>query len=241
MSIFEQSKGEDGCRHGVITTKSGSVHTPFFMPDATRAAVRGISAAELPAAGIGALVVNTYHLMLQPGAALVKAAGGIHQFMDWQAPVLSDSGGYQVYSLIHRNKEMGKITEEGAEFKSVLDGSKHLLTPERSIEIQFDLGVDMIVCLDDPRPNNASFSEFEEAVHRTTRWAKRCREEYDRQIIARGYSDATRPLLFSVVQGGIFPELRRRSATELAQIGFDGFGFGGRHIDDDGKIGRAHV
>ena len=113
-------------RRGELRTPAGSVTTPFFMPDATRASVRGITPEEIGAAGIGALVVNTYHLMLQPGEALVAKAGGIHRFMGWDGPTLSDSGGYQVYSLIHRNPEMGRITEDGAEFKSVLDGSKHL-------------------------------------------------------------------------------------------------------------------
>jgi len=215
---------------------TGEIRTPFFMPDATRAAVRGTDAQEIARAGIGALVVNTYHLMLQPGEGLVARAGGIHRFMGWDGPILSDSGGYQVYSLIHRNPEMGKITEEGAEFKSVIDGSKHLLTPERAIAIQFDLGVDMMVVLDDPRPNDAPEAEISEAVERTIRWAKRCREEYDRQLSARNVSEEKRPLLFGVVQGGLFPALRTRCAEGLRDIGFDGYGFGGRHIDMDGNF-----
>lgn len=206
------------------------------MPDATRGSVRGVTPGEIRAAGIGALVVNTYHLMLQPGEALVKRAEGVHKFMGWDGPVLSDSGGYQVYSLIHRNPEMGTITEEGAEFKSVLDGSKHLLTPERAIQIQFDLGVDMMVCLDDPRPNDVSLVEASEAVDRTLRWAKRCKEEYTKQVALRGLTDTERPLLFGVVQGGVFPELRKRCASELVAIGFDGYGFGGRHVDGEGEF-----
>lgn len=221
-------------RRGELRTPAGSVTTPFFMPDATRASVRGITPEEIGAAGIGALVVNTYHLMLQPGEALVAKAGGIHRFMGWDGPTLSDSGGYQVYSLIHRNPEMGRITEDGAEFKSVLDGSKHLLTPERAIRIQFDLGVDMMVCLDDPRPNGVPESEATEAVERTIRWAKRCKEEYDRQVVERGLTDENRPLLFGVVQGGMFVGLREHCARELALIGFDGYGFGGRHVDEEG-------
>jgi queuine tRNA-ribosyltransferase len=230
------------------------------MPDATRAAVRGVTPDEIKKSGITALVVNTYHLMLQPGEALIKKAtvparhtspacssyassvaggrsdsgGGIHVFMGWDGPVLSDSGGYQVYSLIHRNPEMGRITEEGAEFKSVLDGSKHLLTPERAIQIQFDLGVDMMVCLDDPRPNSASEIEVAEAVERTLRWAARCKAEYDRQVAERGLTDEIKPLLFGVVQGGMFVGLREHCAQGLAEIGFDGYGFGGRHIDEEG-------
>ncbi len=206
------------------------------MPDATRAAVRGTTTTEIAEAGIGSIVVNTYHLMLQPGAELIRKAGGIHRFMGWDGPILSDSGGYQVYSLIHRNPELGKITEEGAEFRSVIDGSKHLLTPEHAIAIQFDLGVDMMVVLDDPRPNDAPEGEIAEAVERTIRWAKRCREEYDRQIATRGLSENDRPLLFGVVQGGMFIELRTRCAEGLREIGFDGYGFGGRHIDEEGNF-----
>lgn len=230
-----EGKTEEG-RTGLLQTRNGAMPTPFFMPDATRGSIRGVSGEELDAVGIGAMVVNTYHLMLQPGPEYIRDAGGIHRFMGWDKPLLSDSGGYQVYSLIHKNPEMGRITEEGAEFRSVLDGSKHLLTPERAIAIQFDLGVDMMVVLDDPRPNDAPEGEIAEAVERTIRWAKRCKAEYERQIAERGQDDATRPLLFGVVQGGMHRELRRRCAEELAEIGFDGYGFGGRHVDETGAF-----
>ncbi len=223
-------------RVGHIQIRKGSLATPFFMPDATRATVRGLTPDDLSRVGVSALVVNTYHLMLQPGEALVRDAGDVHAFMDWPHPVLSDSGGYQVYSLIHKNPELGRITEEGAEFRSVLDGSKHLLTPERSIQIQFDLGVDMMVVLDDPRPNDAPEADIVAAVDRTLRWAKRCREEYDRQVLARGLDDHTRPLIFGVVQGGKMLSERKRCAEGLVAIGFDGYGLGGRHIDTDGTF-----
>jgi queuine tRNA-ribosyltransferase len=206
------------------------------MPDATRASVRGVAASEVKGSGIEALVVNTYHLFLQPGEALIEKSGGIHRFMDWDGPILSDSGGYQVYSLVHRNSDMGEITEEGVAFKSVLDGSRHLLTPERAIQIQFSLGVDMMVCLDDPRPNDVSEEEAHLAVERTLRWAKRCKVEYEKQIIERGLNDRVRPLLFGVVQGGLFVSLREKCADGLVGIGFDGYGFGGRHIDDEGNF-----
>lgn len=223
-------------RQGSLLTPHGTLSTPFFMPDATRASVRGLSSSQLQQLGLEALVVNTYHLMLEPGSERISAAGGIHQFMDWPHPVLSDSGGYQVFSLIHKHPELGRITETGAEFRSVLDGSKHLLTPERSIEIQFELGVDMMVCLDDPRPNDVSESEMTESVERTIRWAKRSREEYDRQILARGLTETTRPLLFGVVQGGLIPALRQYCAAELTKLNFDGYGFGGRHVDSAGNF-----
>ena len=232
--LFEKSIAAG--RIGELATRNRAIKTPFFMPDATRASVRGVSREDLETSGIGAVVVNTYHLMLQPGADFMREAGGAHRFMRWDGPVLSDSGGYQVYSLIHRNPEMGRITEEGAEFRSVLDGSKHMLTPERAIAIQFDLGVDMMVCLDDPRPNDVSEEEMEASVERTIRWAKRCREEYDRQVSERGLDDASRPLLFGVVQGGKDIGLRKRCAKGLSDIGFDGYGFGGRHMDADGMF-----
>ncbi|MFZ1719895.1 MAG: tRNA guanosine(34) transglycosylase Tgt, partial [Candidatus Moraniibacteriota bacterium] len=234
--IFHIEKQTDGARTGSLTTRSGVLHTPFFMPDATRASVRGVTTDEVKESGIEALVVNTYHLFLQPGEDLIKKSGGIHRFMHWDGPILSDSGGYQVYSLIHQNPEMGRITEEGAEFKSIFDGSKHLLTPERAIQIQFDLGVDMMVCLDDPRPNDASEEEVKLAVERTLRWADRCKIEFEKQTRERGMTDENRPLLFSVVQGGLFVSLRKKCAEGLVEIGFDGYGFGGRHIDEDGNF-----
>ena len=191
-------------RRGTLVTRAGDIRTPFFMPDATRASVRGISAGDLGTSGIEALVVNTYHLMLQPGADFMKDVGTVHRFMNWNAPIL---------------------------------------TPERAIKIQFDLGTDMMVCLDDPRPNDVPLGEMTASVERTIRWAARCREEYDRQVAARGLDDAihpnveggrARPLLFGVVQGGTSVELRRHCAEELAKIGFDGYGFGGRHVDAAG-------
>jgi queuine tRNA-ribosyltransferase len=236
MTLWKKQDHHGQARTGEIMTRKGSLRTPFFMPDATRASVRGLTSEDLETIGIEALVVNTYHLFLAPGEALIKEAGGIHTFMHWSRPVLSDSGGYQVYSLIHKNPDLGKITEDGAEFRSVLDGSKHLLTPERAIQIQFDLGVDMMVCLDDPRPNDASEKEIVLAVNRTIRWAKRCKDEYTRQIMVRGLDDSTRPLLFGVVQGGMIVEERQRCAEGLVAIGFDGYGLGGRHVDMKGKF-----
>ena len=234
--MFQIEKKRDGERYGSLTTRNGVLRTPFFMPDATRAAVRGMTSDEISLSGIAAICVNTYHLFLQPGEALIKNSGGIHQFMHWDGPVLSDSGGYQVFSLIHKNPEMGKITEDGAEFKSIFDGSKHLLTPERAIQIQFDLGVDMMVCLDDPRPNDAPEEEVASAVERTLRWAARCKIEFEKQVRDRELDDASRPLLFSVVQGGMFVPLRKKCAEGLSEIGFDGYGFGGRHIDEEGNF-----
>ncbi|MBP7811801.1 MAG: tRNA guanosine(34) transglycosylase Tgt [Candidatus Moranbacteria bacterium] len=241
--MFEKTILSGGGRVGKLTTRKGVLTTPFFMPDATRASVRGLAVSDIQETGTLAMVVNTYHLYLQPGIELIKktqkegeSVGDVHAFMGWNGPLLSDSGGYQIYSLIHKHAEMGRISDEGAEFRSVLDGSKHLITPERAIAIQFDLGTDMIVCLDDPRPNDATREEIVKAVDRTLQWAERCRAEFDRQCEMRSFDETTRPLLFSVVQGGMYVDERQRCAHGLASIGFDGYGFGGRHIDDEGNF-----
>jgi queuine tRNA-ribosyltransferase len=223
-------------RVGKLHTRKGDVQTPFFMPDATRASVRGLTRGQLLDHGIFPMVVNTYHLMLQPTAAYLDFCGGVHKFMNWDGPLLSDSGGYQVYSLIHKNASLGKITEDGAHFKSVLDGSLHTLTPARAIELQFQIGTDMMVVLDDPRPPHVSRSEHEDAVERTIRWAKECKDVFDEHCRLRGFDEGSRPLLFSVVQGGPYVDLREKCARALSDIQFDGYGFGGRHIDDGGRF-----
>ncbi len=223
-------------RQGTISTPHGRLHTPYFMPDATRGAVKHLTVAELDQAKIPALVVNTFHLYLRPGAALIKKAGGIHRLMNYPHPLLSDSGGFQVFSLIHRQPGAGNITDERAQFKSPLDGRLHELTPEKSIQIQFDLGVDMMVCLDDCPPNEFSRPDLEKAVARTIAWARRCRQEYDKQIKKRRLTKEQRPLLFAVVQGGGEIDLREYCAAELVKIGFDGYGFGARPVDEAGNF-----
>ena len=233
-SHFEVTESNTFGRRGKLRTKNGVLETPFFMPDATRASVRGVEWNALRSSGIEALVVNTYHLMLAPGSSLIRSAGGIHGFMNWDGPVLSDSGGYQVYSLIHRHPDMGNISEEGAVFRSPVNGSRHLLTPEMAIDIQFDLGVDMMVCLDDPRPNDAPPAELRKAVDRTLRWARRCKQRYEFRMNECALRE--RPLLFSVVQGGLDTNLRQECAEELSAIGFDGYGFGARHVDMEGNF-----
>lgn len=224
----------DTGRRGILRTAHGEIRTPFFMPDATMAAVRGISSGDVRTLGIEAVVVNTYHLLLRPGSAGIARMGGVHRFMNWTGPILSDSGGYQVYSLIHRHPDCGSVSEDGAEFRSPIDGSKHLLTPEQSIDIQCDLGVDMMVCLDDPRPNDAPHTELVEAVERTIRWARRCKDRYEERV--RDVPDDRRPLLFGVIQGGMDLDLRRRCTEALVDIGCDGYGFGARHLDGEGNF-----
>ncbi|OGG98635.1 hypothetical protein A3E04_03755 [Candidatus Kuenenbacteria bacterium RIFCSPHIGHO2_12_FULL_42_14] len=226
-------------RRKIIATPHGKISTPFFMPDATQGAVKLIESAKIKTIGVPAMVVNTLHLYLQPGLHIIKKASGIHQFMNWPGPLLSDSGGYQVFSLIYKTKgRAGKVYEDKVVFRSPIDGSRHELTPEKSIQIQFALGTDMLVCLDDVRPNDTDRGEAEAAVERTLKWARRCKKEYEKKVKSQKskVKNYNRPLLFGVVQGGVFPDLRQHCAEELVKIGFDGLGFGARPIDEQGKF-----
>ncbi len=220
-----------------IKTKHGDLQTPFFMPDATRAGVRSLPMEHISKAGIEALCMNTYHLMLRPGVETIKKAGGLHALSGWAGPILTDSGGYQVFSLIHKNPKLGKVTEEGAKFRDVYSGDWRMLTPELSVQIQCDLGVDMMVILDDVRPNDRSKQELDDAVERTVRWAQRAWAEYQKQHKERKWTDETKPKIFAVVQGGPYLDLRQKCIDGLLQAGeWDGFGFGGLHIDESGKM-----
>ncbi len=229
-------KNKSGIRLGRLKTAHGLLETPFYMPDATRGFIKLTTNDEVKKTGTKALVVNTFHLYLQPGIKIIEAAGGLHKFMNWSGPLLSDSGGFQVFSLIHKNAKLGKIKDDKVIFKSPLDGSMHELSPEKSIQIQFALGVDMMVCLDDCPPNEFSRPDLELAVARTISWAKRCKAEYLRQIKKRKLNGAKRPLLFAVIQGGAELDLREYCTKELVKIGFDGYGFGARPIDAQGKF-----
>lgn len=210
------------------------VNLPVFCPDATRGVLRAVDSVDIKGAGIQGLIVNTYHLMVAPGTDTLKESSGINELMNWPGLTISDSGGFQVYSLIHRKSSLGKITDDGVNFN--LDGEKHSLTPESCIQVQFDIGADIMICLDDCADQTLSEAEMIKSVDRTIAWAKRCRAEFDKQVKARKLTDATRPLLFAVVQGGNYIDQRRRCAEELTKIGFDGFGFGGWPIGEDGKL-----
>jgi queuine tRNA-ribosyltransferase len=234
--MFEIIKKIDNLRIGKLKTKSGEIETPFFMPDATRGFIKLLDNNDLNDIGMGPMVVNTYHLYLNPGIEIIRKAQGIHKFMNWDGPLLSDSGGYQIFSLIHKNPKAGRITDNGAIFKSPVDGSKHILTPEKAIEIQFDLGVDMMVCLDDVPPHSYKREKIEDAVKRTILWARRCKDEYEKQIEKRKIKEEDRPLIFGVIQGGTHLDLREMCAKELVNIGFDGYGFGARHVDQKGNF-----
>jgi queuine tRNA-ribosyltransferase len=230
----------------VLETAHGPLSLPVYFPDATRGVVRTVDSRDLQACSVRGLVVNVFHLSSRPGAGLIKQAGGIHRFMNWRQPIASDSGGFQLMSMIRENPKYGTISQRGIHFAG-LDaaqqgggrkggGKKVLFTPERSIRLQFDLGSDLVVCLDDCPSPDASPAEVQISVERTVHWAQRCREEFDRQLKARHRGDGPRPLLFGVVQGGYDREMRRRCAEQLLPLGFDGFGFGGWPLTPQGDL-----
>jgi queuine tRNA-ribosyltransferase len=222
----------------IIKTARGNLKTPFFMPDATRGFIKLLDKSDLKKAGVGPMVVNTYHLYLRPGLKIIKKAGGIHKFMNWDGPLLSDSGGFQIFSLIHKKPGLGKILDDKVIFTSPIDGSKHELTPEKSIQIQFALGTDMMVCLDDCPPNSFNQEQMKASVARTIAWAKRCKKEFEKQVKKEKVKNKKyiQPLLFAVIQGGTDLELRKYCADELIKIGFDGYGFGAMPVDADGNF-----
>jgi queuine tRNA-ribosyltransferase len=217
-----------------LTTGRGTLAVPSFLPDATRAGVRGVTSEDLLRVGIEAVVVNAFHLQRRPGMRVVQAAGGIHRFMDWSGPILSDSGGFQVWSLIRQDPNRGVIRDNEVIFREPTTGERWNLTPERVIQLQLQLGSDIAVCLDDPTDVELPEAEQGRSVERTVRWAARCRETLDRQVAAKRTSDP--PRILAVVQGGGIEALRRQCAAELAAIGFDGYGFGGWPIAADGSL-----
>jgi queuine tRNA-ribosyltransferase len=213
-------------RAGILHTKTGSIQTPFFFPIATRGAVKHIGANTLHELGAQAVLSNTYHLMLRPGSKLVKEMGGLHAFMNWDKPILTDSGGYQVFSL----GELRKITGRGVTFRDDRTGDTHNLSPEKATRIQADLGVDMMMVLDECPAHTLSKQYIADSVDLTTRWAKRSRKEFFR-LFART-PKAKRPLQFGIVQGGLYQDLREKSLRELAAINFEGYAIGGLAVGE---------
>lgn len=220
-----------------LTIKGRIIELPDFYPDATRGVIRSMDSLDLEKAGINGLIVNTYHLLSQPGPSVVKEVGGIKNLMGWKGTIISDSGGFQMFSLIHKNKSLGTISIDGVTFHLHSKGGhqKYKITPEKCIQIQFDIGSDIMIVLDYFTPFNAAEEEIKESVDFTIIWAKRCKEEFERQCKARKMDDSTRPLLFAVVQGAHNKSERLRCATELERIGFDGYGLGGWTMDETGK------
>ncbi len=210
---------------------------PDFYPDATRGVIRSIDSEDLVNAGIRGLIVNTYHLLSQPGPSVIKDAGGIKKYMNWKGKIISDSGGFQMFSLIQKNKSLGKITKDGVTFHLDSKGGrkKYKITPEKCIQIQFDIGSDIMIALDYFTPFKASLEDIKQSVDWTVHWGRRCKDEFEKQCKQRKMTEETRPLLFGVVQGAHNKEERIRCITELEEIGFDGYGLGGWTMTDDGK------
>ncbi len=211
-------------RRGRIDTAHGAIDTPVFFPVATDGAMRGLSLEDTRALGSLVLLCNTYHLHLQPGESIVEAAGGLHEFIGWDGPILTDSGGFQVFSL----QDLLTIEEHGVRFQSHLDGSPLFLGPEQAMRIQHALGSDIIMCFDQCPPSTAARSVQVEAVDRTIRWAKECKQWHQKLKQEHGNN----PLLFGIVQGGLERDLREKCAQELIAIGFDGYAVGGLAVGE---------
>ena len=211
-----------GARRGVVHTPHGDIQTPIFMPVGTLATVKAMSPEELKEDVKAQIILaNTYHLYLRPGHDLVKEAGGIHKFMNWDRPILTDSGGFQVFSL----SGLRKITEEGVVFNSHLDGSKHMFTPEKVMEIEEALGADIIMAFDECCPYPSDYEYTKKSMERTTRWAKRCKESHKTENQG----------LFGIIQGGFYKDLREKSAEDLKKLDFPGYAIGGISVGEPKK------
>lgn len=219
--------GEDGqARRGRLATAHGTVETPAFMPVGTAGTVKAMTPEDVRAAGAEIILANTYHLMLRPGPERIARLGGLHRFMNWPGPILADSGGYQVMSL----SSLRKIDETGVAFQSHLDGSRHVLSPERSIEIQRLLDADITMAFDECTAFPASEAEASASMRLSMRWARRSRDAF---ALRPGYG------LFGIVQGGMYPALREESANALVAIGFDGYAIGGLAVGEDAETRNA--
>lgn len=210
---------QSGARLGIIHTKRGIIETPIFMPVGTQATVKTMTPEELKEIKSQIILSNTYHLYLRPGHEIIKKAGGLHQFMNWDKPILTDSGGFQVFSL----GDLRKIAEEGVEFRSHLDGSKHFISPEKAIEIQNALGSDIMMAFDECAPYPADRDYVKNSLERTTRWAKRCKE---------AHKNLESQSLFGIIQGGMYEDLRKQSAEELLELDFPGYAVGGLSVGE---------
>lgn len=214
---FEIEKTDRNARACIIETKRGVIHTPSFMPVGTLGTVKAVSPDELKAIGAEIILCNTYHLYLRPGHEIIASLGGIHKFMNWHGPILTDSGGFQVFSL----SGLRKIEEGGVHFKSHLDGSMHFIGPREAMEIQSSLGSDIAMVLDDCTPYPSSYEYASESLERTLKWAMDCKD-----MQKQGQA------LFGIIQGSLFEDLRRRSIEKLVEIGFDGYAVGGLSVGE---------
>lgn len=220
---LEKCEKNTKARLGIIETNYGKVETPIFMPVGTRATIKGVTTEQVKECGAGIILANTYHLWLRPGEDVIDKAGGLHKFMNYDGPILTDSGGFQVFSLAkNKNKD---ISEEGVTFKSHIDGKKLLLTPEKSIEIQNKLDSDIAMSFDECPAASASYEYLKNSVERTIRWAKRGKSVHKNENQA----------LFGIVQGGAYEDLRKYSAEETVKLDFDGYSIGGVANDGESK------
>lgn len=208
-----------GARLGKIHTSHGVINTPIFMPVGTQATVKSMTSEDLEEMDANIILGNTYHLYLRPGQEIIEKAGGLHNFMNWDRPILTDSGGFQVFSL----NDLRKITEEGVEFCSHLDGSRHFMSPEKSIDMQNTIGADIIMCFDECAPADADYEYTKKSMEMTTRWAKRCKDAHKRP------DDQA---LFGIVQGGMYEDLRAESVRGLTEIDFPGYSIGGLSVGE---------
>ena len=210
-------------RRGVLHTPHGDIQTPVFMPVGTQGTVKGLTPEQVAETGAQILLGNTYHLFLRPGHDIVREAGGLHKFMNWDKAILTDSGGFQVFSL----GKLRKITEEGVTFRSHIDGSKQVLTPEKSIEVQNALGSDIMMAFDECAPYPADHSYVKDSLERTTRWLKRCKE---------AHHDIECQSLFGIMQGGVYKDLRRQSAEEIVELDLPGYAVGGLSVGEPKEL-----
>jgi len=224
---YKNIKTDGNARLGQIHTQRGVINTPAFIPVGTNATVKAMNQDELKELGAEIILSNTYHLYLRPGHEAIKKLGGLHKFMNWQGPILTDSGGFQVFSL----SPLRKIINDGVEFRSHLDGSTHFLTPELVMEIQAGLGSDIAMAFDECTPYPASREYALKSLELTTRWAKRCKKVFEGQ----GTRDKGQAL-FGIIQGGIYPELRKQSAEELIEMDFDGYAIGGLSVGEPKEL-----
>jgi len=218
---FRLEATDGRARAGRLSCAHGEMATPVFMPVGTQATVKGMTPEELRALGVEVVLANAYHLHLRPGAEVIADLGGLHRFMHWDGPILTDSGGFQVFSL----SQLRRLSEEGVSFRSHLDGSAQSLTPETAVAIQLKLGSDMAMCLDDCTAYPASREEAEISMELSLRWAERCQAAWERESAGRG-------VLFGIVQGSVYPELRRRSAEATVSLGFPGYAVGGLSVGE---------
>ncbi|MDR3224707.1 MAG: tRNA guanosine(34) transglycosylase Tgt [Clostridiales Family XIII bacterium] len=245
---FELLKIDDktGARRGTLQTPHGVIHTPVFMPVGTQAAVKALTPEQAKSAGAQIILANTYHLFLRPGHEIVRAAGGLHTFMHWDGPILTDSGGFQVFSLA----DSRKMSEAGVAFRSHIDGSEQVLTPEKSIEVQHALGADIIMAFDECVAYPADRSYTEESLGRTSRWLARCIDTHtqngeqahtshdkcpphDAYAHAHAQNEGPKPqALFGIMQGGMYPDLRRRSAEAITAYDLPGYAIGGLSVGE---------